>query len=196
MPDAIGILGGSFDPPHLGHVAAAVAAHAQLGLAKVLILPAGQAPLRDAAPHASAAHRAEMCRLAFAEHPWAVVDERELRRPGPSWSIDTARELAREHPSSRLVWILGADQLARLDRWKDARELCGLIEFAVLSRDGLALTPPASLGVLARLTLLAAPPIDLSSTALRAALRRGDSPRNGLPLSVARHIDECSLYQA
>ncbi|MEN9653578.1 MAG: hypothetical protein RL303_1298 [Verrucomicrobiota bacterium] len=196
MPDAIGILGGSFDPPHRGHVAAAVAAHAQLGLAKVLILPAGQAPLRDAVPRASAAHRAEMCRLAFAEHPWAFVDERELRRPGPSWSIDTARELAREHPASRLVWILGADQLARLDRWKEARELCGLVEFAVLSRDGLSLTPPASLGGLLRLTLLAAPPIDLSSTALRAALRRGDSPRNGLPLSVARHIDKCSLYQA
>ena len=196
MPDAIGILGGTFDPPHLGHVAAAVAAQSQLALTQVLILPAGQTPLRDALPQASAAHRAEMCRLAFAGHPWAVVDERELHRPGPSWSVETARELAREHPAARLVWILGADQLGRLERWKEVRELCGLVDFAVLARDELALTAPASLAGLLRLTVLAAPPIDLSSTSLRAALRRGDSPRNGLPLAVARHIEEHSLYQA
>lgn len=196
MPDAIGILGGSFDPPHLGHVAAAVAAQSQLTLTQVRVLPAGQAPLRSAAPSASSAHRATMCRLAFADYPWALVDERELTRAGPSWSIDTARELAREHPLARLVWILGADQLAQLDRWKEAPELCRLVEFAVLARDDISTLPPPALAAVIRLTVLKAPPIDLSSTALRAALRRGDSPRNGLPLSVARHIDECSLYQA
>jgi len=196
MPAAIGILGGTFDPPHAGHVAAAVAAHKQLGLDAVRVIPAGQAPLRTGAPVASAADRVAMCRLAFAEHPWAVVDDRETRRAGTSWSVDTARELAREHPTARRVWILGADQLARLDRWKDVAELCGLVEFAVLARDGIATTPPASLAAVIRLTVLRAPPVQVSSTALRAALLRGDSPRNGLPLAVARHIDERSLYQA
>jgi nicotinate-nucleotide adenylyltransferase len=196
MPAALGILGGTFDPPHAGHVAAAVAAHKQLGLDEVRIIPAGQAPLRSGAPQASAADRATMCRLAFVDHPWAVVDERETRRAGTSWSIDTARELAKEFPHALRVWILGADQLARLDRWKDVAELCGLVEFAVLSRDGISTVPPASVASVIRLTVLKAPAVQVSSTALREALRRGDSPRNGLPLAVARHIDERSLYQA
>jgi nicotinate-nucleotide adenylyltransferase len=196
MPAAIGILGGTFDPPHAGHVAAAVAAHKQLGLDEVRVIPAGQAPLRAGAPVASAADRVTMCRLAFAEHPWAVIDERETLRTGTSWSVDTARELAREHPDALRIWILGADQLARLDRWKDVVELCGLVEFAVLSRDNISTLPPASLAAVIRLTVLQAPPVQVSSTALREALRRGDSPRNGLPLGVARHIDERSLYQA
>ncbi len=195
MPAAIGILGGTFDPPHVGHVAAAVAAHKQLGLDEVRVIPAGQAPLRAGAPVASAADRVAMCRLAFAEHPWAVIDDRETRRAGTSWSVDTARELAREHPDALRIWILGADQLARLDRWKDVVELCGLVEFAVLSRDNISTLPPASLAAVIRLTVLQAPPVQVSSTALREALRRGDSPRNGLPLGVARHIDERSLYQ-
>jgi nicotinate-nucleotide adenylyltransferase len=196
MPAAIGILGGTFDPPHAGHVAAAVAAHKQLGLDEVRVIPAGQAPLRAGAPVASAADRVAMCRLAFAEHPWAVVDDRETRRAGTSWSVDTARELAREHPDALRVWVLGADQLARLDRWKDVVELCGLVEFAVLSRDGISTLPPPSLATVIRLSVLKAPEVRVSSTALREALRRGDSPRNGLPLGVARHIDERSLYQA
>jgi nicotinate-nucleotide adenylyltransferase len=196
MPSAIGILGGTFDPPHAGHVAAAVAAHQQLGLDEVRVIPAGQAPLRSGAPLASAADRATMCRLAFAEYPWAVVDERETRRDGTSWSIDTARELAAEFPDALRVWILGADQLARLDRWKGVAELCSLVEFAVLSRDGISTVPPPAIAPLIRLTVLKAPAVQVSSTALREALRRGDSPRNGLPLAVARHIDERSLYQA
>jgi nicotinate-nucleotide adenylyltransferase len=196
MPAAIGILGGTFDPPHAGHVAAAAAAQKQLGLDEVRVIPAGQAPLRTGAPVASAADRVAMCRLAFAEHPWAVIDDRETLRAGTSWSVDTARELAREHPDASRVWILGADQLARLDRWKDVVELCGLVEFAVLSRDGISTLPPPSLAEVIRLTVLKAPEVQVSSTALREALRRGDSPRNGLPLGVARHIDERSLYQA
>jgi nicotinate-nucleotide adenylyltransferase len=196
MPAAIGILGGTFDPPHAGHVAAAVAAQKQLGLDEVRVIPAGQAPLRSGAPMASAADRVAMCRLAFAEHPWAVVDERETLRAGTSWSVETARELAREYPAALRVWILGADQLARLDRWKEVVELCGLVEFAVLSRDGISTLPPPSLTAVIRLTVLKAPPVQVSSTALRESLRRGDSPRNGLPLAVARHIDEHSLYQA
>ena len=196
MPAAIGILGGTFDPPHAGHVAAAVAAYRQLGLDEVRIIPAGQAPLRTGAPVASAADRVAMCRLAFADHPWAVVDTRETLRAGTSWSVETARELAKEFPDALRVWILGADQLARLDRWKDVVELCGLVEFAVLSRDGISTVPPAAVAAVIRLTVLTAPAVQVSSTALREALRRGDSPRNGLPLGVARHIDERSLYQA
>ncbi|MEY3109611.1 MAG: nicotinate (nicotinamide) nucleotide adenylyltransferase, partial [Verrucomicrobiota bacterium] len=94
-------------------------------------------------PVASAADRAMMCRLAFADCPWAVIDEREIHRDGTSWSVETARELAKEFPEALRVWVLGADQLARLDRWKDVGELCSLVEFAVLSRDGISTVPPS-----------------------------------------------------
>ncbi len=194
MPAALGILGGTFDPPHLGHVAAATAAWKQLGLDELRVIPAGQAPLRNAAPLAPADERMAMCKLAFASCPWAVVDNREIRRAGVSWSIDTARELVREFPLAWRVWVLGADQLARLDRWKDITELCGLMDFAVLSRDGISTVPPASLAGCIRLTVLAAPPVNVSSTALRQVHCRGDLARNGLPSSVARHIDERHLY--
>jgi nicotinate-nucleotide adenylyltransferase len=195
MPAALGILGGTFDPPHLGHVAAATAAWKQLGLDQLRVIPAGQAPLRNTTPAVPARERVAMCRLAFADCPWALVDEREIRREGVSWSIDTARELAREFPDAWRVWVLGADQLARLDRWKDIRELCALVDFAVLSRDGISTLPPAAVADCVRLTVLTAPPVSVSSTALREALRKGDSARNGLPISVARHIEERHLYQ-
>jgi nicotinate-nucleotide adenylyltransferase len=195
MSAVLGILGGTFDPPHDGHVAAATAAWRQLGLAEVRVIPAGQAPLRDGPPRVAAAERVAMTRLAFAPAPWAVVDPRETLRPGPSWSIDTARELAQERPSARWVWILGADQLGRLDRWKDIAELARLVEFAVLARDGLPVEVPRALRGQVRLHVLTAPPLAVSSTELRAALREG-RPTNGLPPAVRRHIEEHSLYQA
>lgn len=195
MSAVLGILGGSFDPPHAGHVAAATAAWRQLGLAEVRVIPAGQAPLRDGPPRAAAAERVAMTRLAFADAPWAVVDPRETFRAGKSWSIDTARELAREHPTARWVWILGADQLGRLDRWKDIAELARLVDFAVLSRDGLPVAVPVALRGQVRLHVLTAPPLEVSSTELRAALREG-RPTNGLLPAVRRHIEEHSLYQA
>lgn len=195
MPVAIGILGGTFDPPHLGHVAAATAAWKQLGLEQVRVIPAGQAPLRNSAPQASAADRLTMVRTAFAECPWAQVDAREIDRAGVSWSIDTARELAQEYPQAWRVWILGADQLARLDRWKEIEELGRLVDFAVLSRDGISTIPPPAIAPYIKLTVLTAAPVQVSSTALRETLRKGQVPRNGLPSGVARHIEERHLYR-
>lgn len=195
MPAAIGILGGTFDPPHLGHVAAATAAWKQLGLDQVRVVPAGLAPLRKTSPVASAADRVAMTQLAFADCAWARVDEREVTRVGISWSIDTARELAAEFPDAWRVWILGADQLARLDRWKEIAELGRLVDFAVLSRDGISTVPPAAIAGYIKLTVLTAAAVQVSSTALREALRKGELPRNGLPSGVARHIEEHNLYR-
>lgn len=195
MPASFGILGGTFDPPHAGHVAAAVAAWRQLGLDEVKVIPAGLAPLRAVAPLASAEHRLAMVKLAFAPCPWARIDDREVRRKGVCWSVDTARELAAEFPDSRRVWIVGADQLARLDRWKDIDALGRLVEFAVLSRDGLPVAAPAAVAGFVRLTVLKESPVRVSSTALRAALAEGKPPGNGLPNAVRAYIEGHSLYK-
>jgi nicotinic acid mononucleotide adenylyltransferase len=93
------------------------------------------------------------------------------------------------------VWIIGADQLARLDRWKDIDELSTLVEFAVLSRDGISVVPPASIAAKLKLTVLRAPPVKVSSTALRLALQERKPSGNGLPKSVRDFIEEHSLYK-
>jgi nicotinate-nucleotide adenylyltransferase len=196
MTAAFGILGGTFDPPHAGHVAAATAAWRQLSLESVRVIPAGLAPLRAALPLASATDRLAMTRLAFEPCPWAVVDDREVRREGVCWSVDTARELAKEFPKARRVWILGADQLARLDRWKDVEELASYVEFAVLSRDDISTVPPSSIANKVKVTVLKAPPVRVSSTALRVALKEQKPFGNGLLKSVRDYIDEHSLYQS
>ena len=194
-PDLV-IYGGAFDPPHAGHLALADAARRQLGLDRVHVIPAAQAPLRDGAPRASAADRLLLLHLAFDDCPWAVVDDREIRRGGVSYSIDTARELAAEHPGDSLHWILGADQLGRLHLWRHASALCGLVRLAVLSRDGQAGAVDPALTGIARIDRLEAPEIEVSSTAIRRALAEGRSVGMALPPAVADCIQARRLYQA
>lgn len=195
MSRRIGILGGSFDPPHLGHLAVAEVAQRQLGLDRVHVIPAAQAPLRDATPRASAAERILMLRLAFDHLAWAVVDDREIRRGGTSYSVDTARELAAENPGDVLYWIIGADQLARLHAWREAQALCGLVRFAVLARDGQPGVVDASLSALARVERLDAPQVDVSSSAIRRALSEGRPVGKTLPPAVADCIQARNLYR-
>lgn len=191
----LGILGGSFDPPHAGHLALASAARDALGLDRVHVIPAAQAPLREGAPSAPAAERLLLLRLAFDDLPWAVVDDRELRRGGVSYSVDTARELAAEHPGADLVWILGADQLARLHRWREAPELCRLVRFAALARDGRPGAVDPSLASAARVVALAAPEVACSSTEIRRALAEGRPTGKALPPAVASAIEARRLYR-
>lgn len=195
MSRRIGILGGSFDPPHLGHLALAEAAHAQLGLDVVHVIPAARAPLRDDTPRASDADRILLLRLAFDALSWAVVDDREIRRGGVSYSIDTARELAAEHPGASLHWIIGADQLNRLHLWREARALCGLVRFAVLARDAERGRVDPSLAGCARVDLLTAPEVAVSSTAIRRDLAAGRPVGMTLPPAVADCIQARNLYR-
>lgn len=196
MSRRIGILGGSFDPPHVGHLAMARAARDQLGLDLVHVVPAAQAPLRDHAPRASAADRILLLRLAFDPFSWAVVDDREVRRGGVSYSVDTARELAAEHPGDTLYWIVGADQLARLHLWRDASALCGMVRLAVLARDGEPGRVDASLAAVARVERLAAPEVAVSSTDIRRALAEGRPVGKTLPPAVADCIQARNLYRS
>ncbi len=113
-PRRVGMFGGAFDPPHLAHVALARAAIEQLGLDELRVFPTGMAWHKSRAL-TPGPHRLEMARLAFAEVPRAIIDPREVRRDGPTYTIDTLRELQRELPQAQLVLVIGADQAEALD---------------------------------------------------------------------------------
>jgi nicotinate-nucleotide adenylyltransferase len=194
MSRRIGILGGSFDPPHVGHLALAQAAHSELALDVVHIIPAAQAPLKDSGPHASSSDRILLLRLAFDSYSWAVIDGREVTRGGISYSIDTARELHAENPGDELYWILGADQLTRLHLWREASALCGLVKFAVLLREGEDAKVDATLATLAKVVYLKAPPVNLSSSEIRQALAAGRSTEKALLPAVSDCIQARNLY--
>jgi nicotinate-nucleotide adenylyltransferase len=131
----IGIVGGTFDPIHLGHTALAEWAADCAGLDRVLLVPAGQPPHRGDAT-APAADRLEMSRLAAAGHPRLEVSDVELRRDGPSYTVDTIRELARERPGAELYLVLGWDAARELRSWRDPDVVLRLAKLVIVSRPG------------------------------------------------------------
>ncbi|MCL2301474.1 MAG: nicotinate (nicotinamide) nucleotide adenylyltransferase [Firmicutes bacterium] len=172
----IGIFGGSFNPPHLGHRAAALFFQQSLALDEVLIVPAKQAPLK-AAPGTPDEDRFELCRRTF---PFPVSDM-ELRRPGVSYTADTLRELRGQYPQARFFLLIGEDQRENFHRWKDWEEILSLAELFVLprageGRDGFA-------------------PMDISSTRLRLKLLLGEDCAAYLSPEALAYIDEKRLYQ-
>ncbi len=194
MSRRIGILGGSFDPPHVGHLALAQAAQSELNLDVIHIIPAAQAPLRDSAPRAASSDRILMLRLAFDLQSWAVIDGREVARGGLSYSIDTAREIHAENPGDELYWILGADQLARLHLWREPLALCALVKFAVLLREGENAQVDVSLATAAKVVYLKAPLVNVSSSEVRQALAEGRSTGKTLLPAVSDCIQARNLY--
>jgi nicotinate-nucleotide adenylyltransferase len=129
----IGIFGGTFDPVHLGHLHLASVAKDALELDEVRFLPCHISPHKTATP-TSGEDRREMLLLATAGIPWAIVDDRELRQEGPSYSYQTAEMLAAEFPGARLFWIMGGDQWDALPRWRHPERLAASVEFIVLAR--------------------------------------------------------------
>jgi nicotinate-nucleotide adenylyltransferase len=198
-PDArIGLLGGTFDPVHLGHLAIARAALAELALDQVFFVPAAQAPLRGAAPVASANDRLELLKLAVAE----AADSRlgvldlEVRAGGVQYTIDTVRALQAAWPQARLCWLLGADQLAQLDHWREPEELARCVEFAVLERPRLPqAAPPPALAPALRWHRLSGPTHPASSSEIRRRRQAGELMDLWLPRAVAAAIEEKKLYR-
>jgi nicotinate-nucleotide adenylyltransferase len=137
-PNAIALLGGTFDPVHYGHLRFADDVRRALGLSEVRLVPAGDPPHR-AGPTASAADRLAMLRLAVGEFPCLVVDERELHRTGKSYTVLTLEELRREHPQAPLLLLLGADAFQGLPSWHRWRDLLGLAHLVVVERPGVSL---------------------------------------------------------
>jgi nicotinate-nucleotide adenylyltransferase len=183
-----GILGGTFDPIHLGHLAAARAAIECAALDRVVVIPTGVPPHR-APTVAGAADRLEMSRLATAGDPRLEVSDIELRREGASYTVDTLRALRRLHPDDELFLILGWDAAKLLDTWREPDEMRRLARVIVVTRPGSG--APATTSEI----LCERPTPDISGSALRRALQRGDPVAKFVSEPVADYIASHGLYR-
>jgi nicotinate-nucleotide adenylyltransferase len=196
-------LGGAFNPIHHGHLLCARAAAEALGIETVLLIPTHEPPhkklQRDSADSdiAAADHRLTMCRLAVAGVDGFQVDDRELRRPGPSYTIDTLRELNREG-WSKIPWLIGADQVIKLHTWREPHELLKAADFVVLARPGFELDWQAMAPEYRFLAerVVAAPAIDISGTEIRRRVAEGRPIDFLTPPAVCRYIKENGLYRS
>jgi nicotinate-nucleotide adenylyltransferase len=195
-PARIGLLGGSFDPPHLAHLALARTALQALHLDELWWLPAGQPWQKAGRALADGTHRAAMVRLLVQDEPRFRLDARELDRPGPTFTVDTVRECRAERPDAAFFLILGQDQYGRLDTWREWPALLGEVTLAVAARSGQPPLPPPALAAHPhRLEVLPLPDMPESSTALREALTRGDEVSPMVGQAVAGYIARHHLYR-
>lgn len=207
----IGLLGGTFDPIHYGHLRPAREVYQRLGLAALRLVPAATPPHR-AAPVVSATHRLRMVELATAEFPGFTVDDREIRRGGKSYSVPTLESLRTEIGATPLCLLLGSDAFAGLPTWHRWEQLFDLAHLVVMERGGAPLETArafpwatkrisqdsAELGKApaGRIVFLAVTPLDVSATRLRAQIARGETPSpDELPAAVWQYINEHYLYR-
>jgi len=195
----LGLLGGTFDPPHYGHLVAAQEVAWRLELDHVLFLPARQNPLKRGAPNSSADDRCAMVGLAIEGNPVFEVSRLDLDRPPPSYTADLLKVL--EAPDCELYFVVGADILPELPRWRDPGEIVRLARLAVVSRPG-APTPDLKQveqllpGAGSRATLVEIPGLAIASRDLRERVRHGTPIRYLTPPAVERYILEHGLYRA
>lgn len=197
-PRRIGLMGGSFDPVHVAHLALARTARDHLGLDEVRWVPVGQAwqKARELAP---AADRLAMVQAAIADEPGFVVDDCEIRRDGPSYTLDTVQSLQAQYPGADWFLIIGQDQYRNLPTWQGWDDLLSRVTLAVACRGDDAPSPPEALQSHPhRLVRLPLPPMDVSSTQIRAHLNQGRAPDSLVPHwlnePVARYIANHQLY--
>jgi nicotinate-nucleotide adenylyltransferase len=182
-------MGGTFDPIHLGHLRAAETAREALQLDQVLFVPAGQPPHREA-PKAPAPDRFAMVGLAAGERAGFVASDVELRREGPSYTVDTLGSLRSSCPGDELVLIVGSDTFPEMRGWRDSERVFALAQVAVVSRPG---AEPAATA--ARVACVYGPALEVSSSAIRELLRQRRSVRYLVPAPVADYIEKRGLYR-
>lgn len=191
----IGLYGGSFDPVHLGHLLVAQAAREELLLDRLFFVPAAQSPFKPDRVLTTAARRLQMLRLALAGRAWCEVDDQELRRGGVSYTIETVRNYRANFPGAKLHWLIGADHLDALPRWKAAAELAQAVEFVVIPRPAPCGTvdsgsEPAGF----RLWRLRGIPFAVSSSEIRSRVPEGRTLEGLVPPAVAEAIRNNGLY--
>jgi nicotinate-nucleotide adenylyltransferase len=191
-----GLFGGSFDPPHLAHRALAEAALAQLALDELVWLPARQSPHKTGQAPASGADRLAMLQRMADGEPRFSIDARELERSGPSYTVDTLRELHAEQPATRWWLVIGQDQYARFDTWHEWRQILALAGLAVAARDGRAVrAAPGLAGVSHALRIVEMPPLPHSATTVRTRAAAGLDVTALVGAPVARYIADHHLYR-
>ena len=191
----VGLFGGSFNPPHLAHLAVAEAARDQLGLDRVVWIPAATPPHKQHEDMPAAEHRLAMTRLAVAGNDAFVVSDIEVARSGVSYTIDTVRALQEAYSDTAFHLLLGGDSLAQFQTWIQPEEIVRRVPLVVYPRPGADLAAvPAS--VMARTTFLDRPLLDPSSTAIRRLMRAGRSVRYLVPDDVLDYAAEHGLYGA
>ena len=209
MRERVGLLGGTFDPIHVGHLALARAAIVALRLDRVVLLPTGQ-PWQKPGLTTAGADRLEMARRAIAGDARLSVDDLELRRPGRTYTIDTLAQLRAAHGAQPLLaWVMGSDQLRNLPSWRRWRELFDHAHLAVTQRERVPLSglpdevealvaergadalPDAPAG---SIVFFRMPPVPVSATAIRAQLASKQRPDGLVPPSVLDYIDQHHLY--
>lgn len=186
----LGILGGSFNPIHHGHLVAAERAAEAAKLDRVLFIPTAVSPLKSPREIAPAAERLALVRAALRGHPRFAASDLEVRRGGVSYTVDTLRTLARRHPNAKLYLILGADAAGLLSKWKSIDEVARRAVFLFCARPGHRLRAR-----MPRQKLVEVPLLEISSTEIRDRLRRGRSVRWLLPEAVRRRVERRGLYR-
>ena len=188
----VGLMGGSFDPIHLGHLRAAENAREALALDEVLFVPAAEPPHKPTFTLSPARDRLAMVELAIASNPSFVSSDLELRRAGPSYTVDTLAELARERRGDELFLIVGSDTLGEMATWREPERIFGLSTIAVLDRPGAEVAPHPLPS--ARVVRVNGPGLFLSASEVRRRVREGLSIRYLLPDTVAAYIASHGLY--
>jgi nicotinate-nucleotide adenylyltransferase len=196
----VGILGGAFNPPHVGHLVCAQEALVQLELEKVVFMPVGQAPHRQLEDDPGAEGRLEMVELAVGDDSRFATSRAELDRSGPSYTADTLRELHSQSPDDELFLILGGDQAAALPRWHEPETVLSLATVAVVersnwSRNAIGITIGRLPGA-ERIRYLDMPVMQISSSSIRRRVREGLPIRYLVPDKVATYIETNGLYGA
>jgi nicotinate-nucleotide adenylyltransferase len=197
----IGVIGGTFDPIHLGHLAVAEEARSQLNLAEVLFVPAGHPYFKANAFITPPEHRVGMLNLALADKPYFKISLIEIKRTGPSYAVDTLSRMKRQlNASDEIFFIMGWDSLLTLPRWQEPERLIRLCRIVAAPRPGYP-KPDINLiekelpGLSQRSVVMDKPLIDISATEIRERVLQGLPIEAMVPLAVARYIREHGLYR-
>jgi nicotinate-nucleotide adenylyltransferase len=190
----IGIMGGTFDPIHHGHLIAAEETRHAFDLDRALFVPTGDPWQKSDAAVSPANDRHEMVRLAIEDNDAFDTSRVDIDRGGPTFTVDTLNALARQYPAAELFFITGADAILEILTWKDPQDVLGLATFVAVTRPGHDLAGLHSLGVQNRVVVLEIPALAISSTDIRTRVAEGRPIRYLVPSQVARYIGDRGLY--
>lgn len=195
----IGILGGTFDPPHIGHLILAEFASAALNFERLLFVPAAEPPHKRDENKVAIEHRLAMLERVVADNDHFAISRADIDRPGPHYSVDMVRIIGDTYPDAELYFVMGSDSLRDLPTWYHPAEFMQLCKLAVMRRPEESIDPRMHESVLPgladRVVMIDAPPIGISSTMIVERLSQGKSVRYLVPDAVLAYILECRLYE-